>query len=595
MPRPVVYMDLSIGSSAAGRVLFELFSDTVPRTAENFRQLCTGEGGVGKSSGKRLHFLGCAFHRVIPGFMMQGGDFTAGDGTGGESVYGRTFRDEDLSAQHSTAGLLSMANAGPHTNGSQFFVLFRPAPHLDGKHVVFGRVVSGMDVVRAVERVPTGSGDRPKSAVVVSSCGELSPDEAAALTASAPSTSTRSAVLEASGAEGTGAAAAARRRGEPEWMVEARLMGVPVNFGRSQRSGAPAPRRGGKARGAPARGRGAEAWSEVAGRAAGLGELQRQSEGSDGDGATFTNQLAAEARGTEESLGDFIRQQLQQKELAKAEKLRAAMAAAAGDASGGPADAGAQPTAETASPAGSASAASKAAAEAAAAAAAPAPAPSAKVSAAQARLAALRDRAKAGRRETSKEAYFEARRGAGLDTERMRAGKRRRDEAAGGEERDVADAVLDLDASTAREAAYKEEIKAKRAREHFGWAQHNGRMEREYARDVAALPAGSAAALAAAASGEASAGRVAEAVVPHLASDSRHGAADFADPARVEALAGRIEGKISSGVGRTRKVRQDEAPTYINDRNRRMNLMLERHYGKFAAETKESFERGTAL
>ncbi|KAA0147108.1 hypothetical protein FNF29_07598 [Cafeteria roenbergensis] len=548
MPRPVVYMDLSIGSSAAGRVLFELFSDTVPRTAENFRQLCTGEGGVGKSSGKRLHFLGCAFHRVIPGFMMQGGDFTAGDGTGGESVYGRTFRDEDLSAQHSTAGLLSMANAGPHTNGSQFFVLFRPAPHLDGKHVVFGRVVSGMDVVRAVERVPTGSGDRPKSAVVVSSCGELSPDEAAALTASAPSTSTRSAVLEASGAEGTGAAAAARRRGEPEWMVEARLMGVP-----------------------------------------------RQSEGSDGDGATFTNQLAAEARGTEESLGDFIRQQLQQKEQAKAEKLRAAMAAAAGDARGGPADAGAQPTAETASPAGSASAASKAAADAAAAAPAPAPAPSAKVSAAQARLAALRDRAKAGRRETSKEAYFEARRGAGLDTERMRAGKRRRDEAAGGEERDVADAVLDLDASTAREAAYKEEIKAKRAREHFGWAQHNGRMEREYARDVAALPAGSAAALAAAASGEASAGRVAEAVVPHLASDSRHGAADFADPARVEALAGRIEGKISSGVGRTRKVRQDEAPTYINDRNRRMNLMLERHYGKFAAETKESFERGTAL
>uniref|UniRef100_A0A7S0JVS0 Pre-mRNA-splicing factor SYF2 n=1 Tax=Cafeteria roenbergensis TaxID=33653 RepID=A0A7S0JVS0_CAFRO len=234
-------------------------------------------------------------------------------------------------------------------------------------------------------------------------------------------------------------------------------------------------------------------------------------------------------------------------------------------------------------------------AAAAAAAPAPAPAPSAKVSAAQARLAALRDRAKAGRRETSKEAYFEARRGAGLDTERMRAGKRRRDEAAGGEERDVADAVLDLDASTAREAAYKEEIKAKRAREHFGWAQHNGRMEREYARDVAALPAGSAAALAAAASGEASAGRVAEAVVPHLASDSRHGAADFADPARVEALAGRIEGKISSGVGRTRKVRQDEAPTYINDRNRRMNLMLERHYGKFAAETKESFERGTAL
>ena len=104
-----------------------------------------------------------------------------------------------------------------------------------------------------------------------------------------------------------------------------------------------------------------------------------------------------------------------------------------------------------------------------------------------------------------------------------------------------------------------------------------------------------ACAIAAAASGEASAGRVAEAVVPHLASDSRHGAADFADPARVEALAGRIEGKISSGVGRTRKVRQDEAPTYINDRNRRMNLMLERHYGKFAAETKESFERGTAL
>ena len=168
---PQVFFDITIGGQAAGRIVMELRADVAPETAENFRALCTGEKGTG-DAGKPLHYKGSAFHRVIPNFMCQGGDFTRGNGTGGESIYGRTFADENFQLKHTEPGLLSMANAGPNTNGSQFFLTTVETPWLDGKHVVFGRVVEGMDVVRSMEAVGSANG-KTAQAVVIADCGQL--------------------------------------------------------------------------------------------------------------------------------------------------------------------------------------------------------------------------------------------------------------------------------------------------------------------------------------------------------------------------------------------------------------------------------------
>ena len=166
-----VYFDITIDGKDAGRIVFGLFGNDVPKTAENFRALCTGEKGKGKS-GKELTYRGSAFHRVIPDFMLQGGDFTRGDGTGGESIYGEKFKDENFKYKHDVPGLLSMANAGPNTNGSQFFITTVETPWLDGKHVVFGKVTEGMEVVRKIEALGSRSGTT-RANIVIKDSGEV--------------------------------------------------------------------------------------------------------------------------------------------------------------------------------------------------------------------------------------------------------------------------------------------------------------------------------------------------------------------------------------------------------------------------------------
>jgi len=178
--RSYVFFDIKIGQRQLGRIVFELYDDIVPKTAANFRALCTGEKGIGKT-GKPLHYKGSGFHRIIKNFMVQGGDFTADNGTGGESIYGEKFEDENFQLLHEKPFLLSMANAGPGTNGSQFFITTVPTPHLDGKHVVFGEVISGKSVVRRVESVKTLAGDKPTQTVTISDCGELGADGISAL------------------------------------------------------------------------------------------------------------------------------------------------------------------------------------------------------------------------------------------------------------------------------------------------------------------------------------------------------------------------------------------------------------------------------
>ncbi|XP_051140457.1 peptidyl-prolyl cis-trans isomerase CYP40-like [Andrographis paniculata] len=174
MANPRCYLDISIGGEMEGRIVIELFKSVVPKTAENFRALCTGEKGISPSTGVRLHYKGSKFNSVVKGLMVRGGDISSGGGGGGgESIYGEVFEDENFELKHSRKGILSMANNGPNTNGSQFLITTTQATHLDGKHVVFGKVAKGLGVIRAIEYAERKDDNSPVADIVVVDCGEI--------------------------------------------------------------------------------------------------------------------------------------------------------------------------------------------------------------------------------------------------------------------------------------------------------------------------------------------------------------------------------------------------------------------------------------
>lgn len=174
MSRSIVYLDIAINSTPMGRIEFELFNDITPRTAENFRALCTGERGENYRTKRRLWYKDNTFHKIIPGQLIQAGDITTGDGSGGDSIFYGQFKDENFIVKHTVPGLLSMANAGPNTNTSQFFITLKKQPDFDNHNVVFGKVANSesMEVVNKIASYGRPNG-QPVKRVVITNCGQL--------------------------------------------------------------------------------------------------------------------------------------------------------------------------------------------------------------------------------------------------------------------------------------------------------------------------------------------------------------------------------------------------------------------------------------
>jgi peptidyl-prolyl isomerase G (cyclophilin G) len=187
--RPRCFFDVTISGQRVGRIVIELFSDVTPKTCENFRCLCTGEKGIGKTTGKPLHYVGTNFHRVVKDFMVQCGDFLDGNGKGGESIFGGQFEDDNFDLKHDRPFLLSMANKGPNTNGSQFFITTQPAIHLDGIHTVFGHILQGKEIISEIEQLQVDKKNRPLVDARIFNSGELIPKSKAKKAESSSSSS----------------------------------------------------------------------------------------------------------------------------------------------------------------------------------------------------------------------------------------------------------------------------------------------------------------------------------------------------------------------------------------------------------------------
>eukprot|EP01138_Halocafeteria_seosinensis_P007212 gb/GECG01007375.1/.p1 GENE.gb/GECG01007375.1/~~gb/GECG01007375.1/.p1 ORF type:complete len:550 (+),score=101.41 gb/GECG01007375.1/:1-1650(+) len=542
---PLVYFDVSIGDEHAGRIVFELYADITPKTAENFRALCTGEQGK-TPSGAKLHYKDSDFHRIVPGFIVQGGDITHADGTGGESIYGRKFEDENFLLKHTCAGLLSMANAGPDTNSSQFFITLRPTPHLDGKHVVFGHVRDGLRIVRLFEQVATDRKDRPKRQVKVTDSGEVF----------------ESLAIGNDGAPNPPSRAEAQRSLERIWNDEGeqqqgsempdltkprnvKEMGLPRNFGHKHK--------------------GSEHASVNQAFEHHLASHIKQNVTSK-KRPTPSYKTIVELRDDNEGETDESTNEASQHEQEDELKNANSSKAEAGDEESTSASASGSSTMDD-------------------------------------RLRQIRMRLNKSRQENYKEVVEEHKRVEDPKYERRRyylqqmADKqneyRRKGKQDGtGEQKP---SWLDEPAEQSLSAAEKRKQREENMKRSFGWNVFNQDAQQQaYEKTLKELPgreegggSGSSMSLV---------NRNMEMVVPDAVSDMDYGRSDFVDKDGMDRLADQVEHRRKkSRFSRRRTVHPDETVDYINERNRVFNKKIGRAFDKYTVEMRQNLERGTAL